>query len=159
MNVTRCILTRAGSQIAQMKGEGYSSSRLGGVNFGFCSHLAGCSGQNAILCSTYEAVKVSFKGLIENFRQASTPLRMRSNIQRNSVSYHAYVRSQNRFLDPNRAFVLSVLQLIAKNLRFFTACSIRLLDIGIFNRVRLVLASETFILKFLLLKLMVFYCM
>ena len=64
MNVTRCILARAGSQIAQMKGEGYSSSRLGGVNLGFWSHLAGCSGKNAILCSPYEAVKVSFKGLI-----------------------------------------------------------------------------------------------
>ena len=33
---------------------------LRGVNFGFWSHL-GCSGQNAIICSPYVAVMVSFR--------------------------------------------------------------------------------------------------
>ena len=33
---------------------------LGGVNFGFWSHL-GCSGENAIICSPYVAVKVWFR--------------------------------------------------------------------------------------------------
>ena len=31
-----------------------------GVNFGFWSHL-GCSGENAMICSQYVAVKVSFR--------------------------------------------------------------------------------------------------
>ena len=33
---------------------------LRGVNFGFWSHL-GCFGENAIMCSPYVAVKVSFR--------------------------------------------------------------------------------------------------
>jgi len=37
---------------------------LRGVNFGFWSHL-GCSRQNAIICSLYVAVKVSFRVSIE----------------------------------------------------------------------------------------------
>ena len=86
-----------------MKGVGMLVVSLRGVNFGFWSHL-GCSGQNAIiftrdgsrlalqakkiycLCFTWSPLggrkklgprpdrSVSFRGLIQNFRQASPSL-------------------------------------------------------------------------------------
>ena len=43
-----------------MKGVGMLFVSLGGVNFGCWSHL-GCSGENAIICTPYVAVKVSFR--------------------------------------------------------------------------------------------------
>ena len=45
---------------SQIKGARMLVVLLSGVNFGFWSHL-GYSGQNAIICSPYVAVKVSFK--------------------------------------------------------------------------------------------------
>ena len=43
-----------------MKEVGVLVVLLRGVNFGFCSHLC-CSGENAIICSPYLAVKVLFR--------------------------------------------------------------------------------------------------
>ena len=43
-----------------MKGVGMLIVSLRSINFGFLCHL-GCSGENAIICSPYVAMKVLFR--------------------------------------------------------------------------------------------------